>query len=87
MTESDGVKQELQTVLDKLGTSVAILNSFESVIEEMKTTVTILGFGSSSTDKPNAMAQSLSRTMLDASIIHTRLQRIKVGLEEWISAV
>lgn len=70
-----------------LGTSIAILNSFESVIEELKTTVTLLGFGSSDTDRPNAMAQSLSRTMVEIAAIHTRLQRIRTGVEEWIPQI
>ena len=87
MTDADETRAQLDVALSELGVAMAILNSLEATVENMKTIVTVLGVGSNIMAREHLIAQALSRTMVEISTIHVRLQRLVPALEDWRRSV
>jgi hypothetical protein len=87
VTDANEVRQVLDNVLNDLSTATAVTVSLESVIESMKTQLTLLGVGSNNMSREHRMAQALSRTMMEIATIYNRLQMLRPELEQWRSDV
>lgn len=87
MTDADGQRAELNSVLQDLDLVIIQLGTMSEVLERVKTIITINAAGTQDMDRAHNIAVNISRTMLEFATQTSRLRNVRRPVEEWISVL